>query len=180
MLVGYVRPYQEDLDCSVQIAKLKEINCNKIYKEEHNSPKRRTQLETMINNLKKGDTVLVTKLFLLADTTRHLADLLDTFTEKESYLHSLFEGINTNNSSLYHFTDIMQHIVQFQSDIISENTKKGLYEAKQKGIPTGRPRKPDENVKRAIAMYQSKRYTLAEIKDATGISKSTLYRYLES
>lgn len=53
MLVGYVRPYQEDLDCSVQIAKLKEINCNKIYKEEHNSPKRRTQLETMINNLKK-------------------------------------------------------------------------------------------------------------------------------
>ncbi|MDU5144209.1 MAG: helix-turn-helix domain-containing protein [Paenibacillus dendritiformis] len=29
-------------------------------------------------------------------------------------------------------------------------------------------------------MYQSKSYTLSEIKEATGISKSTLYRYLEN
>ncbi|HEY4548884.1 MAG TPA: helix-turn-helix domain-containing protein, partial [Bacillus sp. (in: firmicutes)] len=27
--------------------------------------------------------------------------------------------------------------------------------------------------------YQSKKYSLAEIKNETGISKSTLYRYLE-
>ena len=63
--------------------------------------------------------------------------------------------------------------------MISEKTKKGLSEAKQKGIATGRPRKPDENVQRAIIMYQSKKYSLAEIKNETGISKSTLYRYLE-
>ncbi len=63
--------------------------------------------------------------------------------------------------------------------MISKKTKKGLYEAKQKGVTTGRPRKPDEKVKRAITMYQSKKYSLAEIKSETGISKSTLYRYLE-
>ncbi|MFB7142021.1 helix-turn-helix domain-containing protein [Gottfriedia sp. NPDC056225] len=63
---------------------------------------------------------------------------------------------------------------------MSENTKKGLYEAKQKGVTSGRPKKPGENVKRAIVMYQSKKYTLEEIKQETGISKSTLYRYLEN
>lgn len=63
---------------------------------------------------------------------------------------------------------------------MSENTKKGLYEAKQKGIKPGRPRKADENVKRAIVMYQSQKYNLAEVKEETGISKSTLYRYLEN
>ncbi|MBU3099627.1 helix-turn-helix domain-containing protein [Clostridium sp. DSM 17811] len=47
-------------------------------------------------------------------------------------------------------------------------------------IIPGRPRKPDDNVKRAIVMYQSKKYTLVKIKDETGISKSTLYRYLEN
>lgn len=57
--------------------------------------------------------------------------------------------------------------------------KKTSSVSKLKGISTGRPRKPDENVKKAIEMYQSKNYTLADIKEKTGISKSTLYRYLE-
>ena len=62
---------------------------------------------------------------------------------------------------------MVKHLLKFQSDVISEKTKKGLYEAKQKGVTTGRPRKPDENVKRAITMYQSKHYSLAEIKSET-------------
>ena len=85
-----------------------------------------------------------------------------------------------SNTTGYHFIYIVKHLVKFQSDVISEKTKKGLYEAKQKGITTGRPKKSDENVKRAIIMYQSKKYSLTEIKNETGISKSTLYRYLES
>ena len=78
-----------------------------------------------------------------------------------------------------HSKTFVKHLVEFQSDVISEKTKKGLNEAKQKGVVTGRPRKPDENVQRAIEMYQSKNYTLTQIKEETGISKSTLYRYLE-
>ncbi|TFH63775.1 hypothetical protein E4J71_00305 [Peribacillus frigoritolerans] len=53
-------------------------------------------------------------------------------------------------------------------------------EAKQKGNIAGRPRKYDENVQKAIDMYQSEKYTLSDIKNETGISKSTLYRYLEN
>jgi AcrR family transcriptional regulator len=52
--------------------------------------------------------------------------------------------------------------------------------AKQKGAGPGCPRKTDENVELAIMMYQSQQYSLAEIKEETGISKSTLYRYLEN
>lgn len=44
----------------------------------------------------------------------------------------------------------------------------------------GRPRKADDNVKRAIIMYQSQKFSLAQIKEETGISKTTLYRYLEN
>lgn len=51
---------------------------------------------------------------------------------------------------------------------------------KKKGVTAGRPRKTDENVKRVIIMYQSGNYSLAEIREKTGISKSTLYRYLEN
>lgn len=179
MLIGYVRPNEEDINCEQQLQILKEINCDSIISEEHSSAKKRTQLNNIMNKLNHGDKVVVTKLFALADSTRHLVELLEIINTKKAYLQSLYEGIDTSNKSGYQFINIVNYLVEFQSDVISEKTKKGLSEAKQKGITTGRPRKPDENVKRAIIMYQSKKYTLTEIKNETGISKSTLYRYLE-
>ncbi|MCM3654484.1 recombinase family protein [Metabacillus litoralis] len=179
MLIGYSRPFEDDLNCENQQKKLIEINCGKIISEEHSSAKKRIQLNNMINNLNKEDKVVVTKLFVLADSTRHLLELLKIIDAKGAYLQSLHEAIDTSNISGYKFYDIVNHLVEFQSDVISEKTKKGLSKAKQKGITAGRPRKPDENVQRAIIMYQSKKYSLAEIKNETGISKSTLYRYLE-
>ncbi len=179
MLIGYMRPYQEDLKCEDQLKKLTLVNCSTLISEEHSSSKKRTHLKNIVNALSKGDKIVVTKLFVLADSTLHLVELLETISKKGAYFQSLNEGIDTSNTNGYTFNEIVKHLVKFQSDVISEKTKQGLYEAKQKGIPTGRPRKSDENVTRAIVMYQSKKYSLSEIKAETGISKSTLYRYLE-
>lgn len=179
MLIGYMRPYQEDFNCENQLKNLTKANCTTIISEEHSLSKKRTQLKHILTNLNKGDKLVVTKLFTLADSTRHLVELLEIINDKGAYFQSLTEKIDTSNDSGYDFTVIVKHLVQFQSDVISEKTKKGLYEAKLKGISTGRPRKSDENVQRAIIMYESKNYSLAEIKAETGISKSTLYRYLE-
>ncbi|MFY0803600.1 recombinase family protein [Peribacillus frigoritolerans] len=180
MLIGYIRPNEDDLDCNIQRNILMKLHCETIVSEEHSSAKRRTQLDNMMNTLDRGDKIVVTNLFALADSTRHLVELLEIINGKGASLHSLKEDIDTHHHSGYPFYDIVKHLLEFQSDVISEKTKKGLSEAKQKGITTGRPRKPDENVKRAIIMYQSKKYSLAEIKNETGISKSTLYRYLEN
>ncbi|MGR5966995.1 recombinase family protein [Bacillus cereus] len=180
MLIGYTRPYQDDLKCEEQLKNLEKVKCTTIISEEHSSAKKRTQLKSMISNLNPGDKIVVTKLFTLADSTRHLVELIEKIEMKHAYFQSLIEGIDTSDPAGYHFNEIVKHLVNFQSDVISEKTKKGLYEAKQKGFTPGRPRKPDENVKRAIIMYQSGNYSLAQIKEKTGISKSTLYRYLEN
>jgi len=180
MLIGYIRPYQEDLNCEIQYKNITKINCDRIIREDHSSAKKRIHLKKMIDTLNHGDIIVVTKLFAFADSTRHLVELLDALDAKGAYFQSLNEGIDTSNSSGYSFKNIVKHLVEFQSDVISEKTKQGLNQAKQKGVVTGRPRKSDENVKRAIIMYQSKKYSLAEIKKETGISKSTLYRYLEN
>lgn len=180
MLIGYMRPSQDDPTCSIQENLLNNYSCQKIFIEEHSSAKRRTQLDHMMAHLESGYTIIVEKLFVLADSTRHLVELLEQIDEKGAFLCTLKEGIDTSDEQGYSFKAIVHHLVAFQSDVISEKTKQGLYEAKQKGVTTGRPRKPDENVKRAIVMYESKKYSLAEIKAETGISKSTLYRYLEN
>lgn len=180
MLIGYMRPYQADQNCETQLKNLTELNCNKIITEEHSSAKNRIKLKDMIDNLKQGDKIIVTKLFSFADSTRHLVELLEVIERKEACILTINEGIDTSGENGYRFSDIVKHLVEFQSDVISEATKRGLHKAKQKGVTTGRPRKPDENVQRAIIMYESKKYSLNEIKNETGISKSTLYRYLES
>lgn len=179
MLIGYMRPCQEDLNCESQHKEIDKMNCDMIIIEEHSSAKKRIRLKRLIDNLKQGDKIVVSKLFVFADSTRHLVELLDVVDAKGGYFQSLKEGIDTSLGTGYSFKNIVKHLVEFQSDVISEKTKKGLNEAKQKGVVTGRPRKPDANVKRAIEMYQSKDYTLSQIKEQTGISKSTLYRYLE-
>jgi DNA invertase Pin-like site-specific DNA recombinase len=180
MLIGYMRPNVDDIDCEKQLKKLTKMNCETMVFEEHSSAKNRTQLKNMVYNLNQGDKVVFTKLFALADSTRHLVELLEEFTSKGAFIQSLNEDIDTSDKGGNEFTTIIKHILEFQTDVISEHTKKGLSEAKEKGIIAGRPRKPDKNVQRAIIMYQSKNYSLVEIKNETGISKSTLYRYLEN
>ena len=180
MLIGYVRPLQDDLECEEQKNQLLKNNCEKIFQESHASAKRRTELERLIKTLNERDTIVVTKLYALADSTHHLVELLEEIERKEAFLISIAEKVDTSKEEGYSFSYIVKHLAHFQSEVISEKTKKGMNKAKQRGVATGRPRKPDENVRRAILMYKSKKYTLAEIREETGISKSTLYRYLEN
>ncbi|MBG9774463.1 helix-turn-helix domain-containing protein [Brevibacillus laterosporus] len=51
--------------------------------------------------------------------------------------------------------------------------------ARSRGKKGGRPSKKEDKVAIAVKMYKSKDYTIKEITEATGISKTTLYRYLD-
>src|SRR4051812_39041469 len=107
MLIGYMRPYEDDFDCENQLKKLSKMNCEILISEEHSSAKKRIKLSNMINNLNQGDKVVVTKLFGLADSTRHLVELLESIDAKGAFLQSLEEGIDTSNKSGYQFIDIV-------------------------------------------------------------------------
>nr|WP_285891036.1 recombinase family protein [Mesobacillus subterraneus] len=178
VLIGYARPYSSDPHCEEQFKLLTNMNCDKIISDDQTSNQGKN-LKNMMNTLSPGDTIIVVKLFAFADSTRHLAKLLNAIEDKGAKFLSLKEDIDTSKNIKGSLKDIIYRIVEFESDIISEKTKIGLSEAKQKGSIPGRPRIPDENVNRAIEMYQSKEYSLSEIKNETGISKTTLYRYLE-
>ena len=179
-MIGYARPTEKDLTCEKQLLLLKNYGCEVFYAEEHLAPKKRVELERMIAQMSENDTIVVEKLHTFADSSRHLVDLLRELDKKQVFFCSLKEGIDTRKPMNHTFLDLVQFFVDFQSDTISQKTKIGMSEAREKGIVSGRPRKSDENVKKAIEMYESKQYSLADIKEKTGISKSTLYRYLEN
>ena len=155
MLFGYARPTHDDPDLSIQIQELSTINDIQIIQENHDSAKERVALEDMIQNLQVDDQVIVFRLYNLADSSLHLVELLDDIEQKGASLVSLKENIDSKKVDGYSFGAIVRHLVQFQSDVISEKTKIGLNEAQKRGNNAGRPRKPDENVKKAILMHGS-------------------------
>lgn len=178
MIYGYTRPLYNDKICENQLKQLQ--NCEEIYKELHGTPKKRVELERMLMVLQKGDTIVVERMFALADSSRHLMELLKLCEKDGVTIQFMREGIQSKGALDFTLAEMLEHLLTLQTDIIKQSTILGLAKAKEQGKSIGRPKKSDENIKQAIAMYHSGNYTLLDIKIETGISKSTLYRYLES
>jgi DNA invertase Pin-like site-specific DNA recombinase len=178
MIYGYVRPLYNDAKSEKQLSILDE-KCDVIYREEHGSPKKRIQLEELLIELQSGDCIIVEKMVALADTFHNLMELLKVCEKDKVKIHFLKERIQSDELLNIYLQDIMAHVIQFQSDLIKQSTSIGMDQARKSGKSIGRPKKSDENIKKAISMYNDG-FKLIYIKNQTGISKSTLYRYLES
>jgi DNA invertase Pin-like site-specific DNA recombinase len=64
-------------------------------------------------------------------------------------------------------------------DIIRERTMACPKAVRTRGRKGGRPNVNQQKLIKAIAMYHSRRMTVKEIQEATGISAATLYRSLK-
>jgi len=62
---------------------------------------------------------------------------------------------------------------------MGERTREGLNSARARGRKGGRPGKDKKELDLALKMYEDKKYTIAEITKATGVGKTTLYRYVK-
>ncbi len=141
--------------------------------------KKELNLKNCFMNLKKNDTILVERMFVLADTTRHLLELLKICERDRVNIQFINEDLNSNEVMTLTLQEMIEKVIDFQSDIVKQSTIMGIANAKEQGKPIGRPKKSDDKINQAISMYHSGNYTLIDIKNETGISKSTLYRYLE-
>lgn len=73
----------------------------------------------------------------------------------------------------------MASITELEREILIERTQAGLSAARSRGRVGGRPKTNKDRVERAIKLYKTNEYSLKEIKEMTGVSKSVLYRNLE-
>ncbi|HAL01421.1 recombinase family protein, partial [Exiguobacterium sp.] len=108
----YMRPYPDDPDCSAQQAEADQIDVTVRVVETHNSAKRRMELEQMLEALQAGDEVIVTHLYVLADSTRHLIEMLEQMETRGATLWSLREHIRTSERASLSFLETARHLVQ--------------------------------------------------------------------
>ena len=129
--------------------------------------------------MRPGDTVVVESFSRLGRSTKDLIELVNYFEEHNIKLISLKENFDTATPHGWLMMTVFQAFSQFERDLIVERTKEGLKSARARGRKGGRPPVNQRDIERAIKLYKSEEYSVKEIVEMTGISKSTLYRYLD-
>ncbi|MGE6716467.1 recombinase family protein [Peribacillus frigoritolerans] len=179
-IFGYARVSTQDQNLDLQIDSLEKAGVAVIYKEKMTGTKKeRPELEQLLKAISEGDSVVVYKLDRISRSTKHLIELAETFEEKKVNFISIQDSIDTSTAMGRFFFRTMASIAELERDIISERTKSGLQSAKMRGRNGGRPSKDPKLVERALKLHSSNQYSIKEITDMTGVSKSVLYRALE-
>ncbi len=178
---GYARVSTEQQNLDRQLDMLQKYGVDFIYNEKMTGTKRnRPELEKLLERLTEGDTVVVESLSRLGRSTKDLIWLMETFNTKGVNLVLLKESIDTTTSTGKLLFTLMSAIAQFERDVIADRTREGLNSARARGRKGGRPRTDSEKLRKAIKLYNTQQYSLAEIEDMTGVKRSTLYREIRS
>lgn len=179
MIIGYARVSTADQHLDRQLDMLNGYGADKIYSEKiTGTRKERPELSRMLDELSEGDTVVVESLSRLGRSTKNLIELMELFNERGVNLVSLKESIDTTTPTGKLLFTLISAISQFERDCLAERTKEGLAAARARGRKGGRPPTSHTALERVRKLYESKEYTISEITELTGISKSTLYRYI--
>ncbi len=180
MKIGYARVSTEEQSLNRQIDVLKEAGCEKIFEEKISGIKKeRPELNRMLEQLRKGDFIIVADLTRLSRSVKDLFQLAEQAEAKGVNIKSLKESwLDTSTAQGKLMFTIFAGISQFERDLISQRTLEGLAAARARGKKGGRPPKDEKDVKLALKMYEEKTYSISEITKATGIGKTALYKYI--
>lgn len=178
--IGYARVSTQEQNLDRQLDTLKEAGCDKIYQEKITGTKKdRPELDKMLEDLRNGDTIIVSDLTRLSRSTKDLFNLVEHIESKGAYIKSLKESwLDTTTPQGKLMFTFMAGISQFERDIISQRTQEGLASARARGRNGGRPVKDKADINTALKMYDSQLHTVAEIEKITKVSRATLYRYI--
>lgn len=180
ILVGYARVSTQEQNLYLQQDALKKAGCTKIVTDEMSgSVSERPGLEKLKDILRPGDTLVVWRLDRLGRSLRHLIDHVNKLEEQGIGFKSLQETIDTTTSTGRLIFHIFASLAEFEKNLIRERTTAGLVAARARGKLGGRPSKLEPNKKDlAIKLYNEKTYEVQEICRMMGISKPTLYKYI--
>lgn len=140
MIIGYARVSTDDQKLEAQLDALEEVGAERIFADKiTGSARARPQLDLMIDQLRDGDVVVVTKYDRLARSLRDLLDIVEAIRAKGAGFRSLAEDIDTTTSAGRLIFHVFASIAQFERERISERTKEGLEAARKRGRVGGRP-----------------------------------------
>lgn len=176
-LFGYARVSTTDQDLGIQVAALRAAGCQTIRSEKKSGTERgsRPELQTLLDFLRDGDTLVVTRIDRLARSMKDLQDIVHELKGRGVALKATEQPIDTSTAAGKAFLDMLGVFAEFETNLRKERQAEGIQAAKARGVyKGGKARIDPEDVRRLAGQGVRP----AHIARQLGISRGTVYRFL--
>lgn len=177
-IIGYARVSTVGQNLDAQLSQLEKAGAEKIFQEKISGVKKnRPELQTMLNYIREGDTVIVSKLDRIARSTKHLLNIVEYLQEKGVDFKVLNINLDTSTPTGKLMLTMLGAIATFEREMMLERQAEGIEKAKREGRYKGRKataRAKAPEVKELMKAGLSKQ----RIADELGIGVASVYRIL--
>ena len=178
--IGYARVSTQGQDLEQQRIALGQNGCQRIFEEKVSGAKRdRPELSRLLDHLRPGDVLTVTRLDRLARSTTDLLHIAERLKTIGAGLRSLAEPwADTTSPAGRMVLTIFAGIADFERSLIGERTSAGRVAAKAKGVRFGpKPVLTPEQIAHARRLIDEGQ-SVSEVARLLGVHRATLYRAL--
>ena len=176
-VIGYARVSTTDQNLEIQEAALKAAGCELIRSEKRSgtSTAGREELHTVLDFMRKGDVLMVTRIDRLARSIGDLQDIVRAVKAKGAALKATEQPIDTSTAAGKCFLDMLGVFAEFETNLRKERQLEGIAKAKAAGVYKGSPASID-----ATQVRQLKAQGLgpSKIANTLGIGRASVYRAL--
>lgn len=183
MKVGFARVSTKEQDLNVQLSKLDAHGCEKIFqgKQSGASVRNEEKLKELIDFIREGDEVIVTRLDRLGRSLKSILMAIESIHKKGACLNIIDGSLNTKNDNPFAtaMINLCGVFAQLERDLIKARTAEGREEAKAKGKHMGRL--PALSDKQAKELYKDKLNgeSISALAKKYSVSRPTVHRTLE-
>jgi DNA invertase Pin-like site-specific DNA recombinase len=179
--LGYGRVSTQDQNLDAQRDALKKAGVDKIFIEKITGTKTsRPELDKLREQMREGDTLVVTRLDRLGRSTKDLLAISSELEENGVDLEVIEQAINTKTPEGKLFFTMIAAMAEFEHSMMVARTKDGLAAARARGRMGGRKPKLNAAQKKQVqTLYAAKELTVREIAALFNITPPTVYRAIE-
>ena len=181
MKYGYARVSTEDQNIEPQIKALTDYGCDIIRQEKISgtSLKGREELNTLLEFLRSGDELVVTKIDRLARSLKDLENIVFNLQEKKVDLSLVETRISTNSAGGKAFLRMLGVFAEFENNLRAERQADGIAMAKANGKYKGRKPTIDDELKEKIINDVENGMKKTEIANNYDIGRNSVYRVIK-
>lgn len=137
--IGYARVSTTDQDLTIQLERLRREGCEIVRSEKLSGASRegRNELATVIEFLRQGDELVVTRLDRLGRDTRDVLNIVHECQERGAYVTVLDPHVTTRGEMGQVILTVLGMVSQMERRFIRERQREGIAKAKAAGAYTG-------------------------------------------
>ena len=179
ILIGYSRTSTTEQVAGLEAQKraLEAHGCQEIFCEHVSAVQKRTELDRLLRFIRKGDTLVITKLCRLARSVSDLLKIIEALEEREASLKILDMDLDTRSPTGRLLLHLIGAISEFERSLMIERQRDGISLAKSQGKYRGRA--PTARSKsNQVYELDDRGFPAAQIADQLKISRASTYRIL--